>query len=66
MAKRIAKVEAPPTRPAVIRSPAEWYGRLKEELIMIGIEHDHASLVARRVLSAFVPTHARLNATDRS
>ncbi len=55
---------ASPSRVVVAHPPSEWYARLKEELVMAGVEHDRAGLIARRVLTALVPQAARLEAMD--
>jgi hypothetical protein len=56
--------EPSPSRTVVSYPPGTWFERLKEELVMAGVEHDRANLIARRVLTALVPQAARLEAMD--
>ena len=57
--------EAPPARRIVSYPSNVWLERLKEELVAAGIDHDRASLVSRRVLSALIPQEKKLEAVDR-
>ena len=57
--------EPSPSRVVVAHPPSEWYGRLRQELVAAGIPQDRASLVARRVISALIPQHRKLELVDR-
>jgi hypothetical protein len=57
--------EPHPSRVVVTHPPSEWYARLRQELAMAGVDHDKASLISRRVLSALIPQHRKLELVDR-
>ena len=50
--RRRPKAEAQPDTPrrTIVLSPTAWQSALAQELIAIGVGHDEAGIVARRVL----------------
>ena len=43
-----------PSRPTLVLSPFTWRAELEHTLIEVGIGHDQAGLIARRVLNRLV------------
>jgi hypothetical protein len=58
--------EPSPSRTVVAHPPSKWLALLKTELVSAGVAHDHAGLIARRVVCALVPLGARMEALDET